>query len=90
MGPAQLKGKNFQKKKVGGEMMSSAGFQAVNQIEKKEEELTSIFLFLSLSGLRVCLNVDLHLTLYGPSSDGTYRLAANQLLHGALEGRALR
>lgn len=73
-------------------MMSSAGCQAVNQIEKKEEELTSIFLFLSLSlsGLRVCLNVDLHLTLYGPSSDGTYRLAANQLLHGALEGRALR
>jgi hypothetical protein len=29
--------------------MSSAGCQAVNQIEKKEEELTSIFLFLSLS-----------------------------------------
>jgi hypothetical protein len=51
MGPSQLKGKNFKKKKKswGGEMMSSAGCQAVNQIEKKEEELTSIFLFLSLS-----------------------------------------
>ena len=39
--------------------------QALNQMKKKEEELTTIFLN-SLS--RVCLNVDLHLARYGQSS----------------------